>query len=462
MARTYGTRAMPGSPSELADLFADPAAAAEKMGGSPAEWRQFQDEYAQRLMASGDLPTQIREQTQVVLAEFLKSNGMTGPAAAMALAPAGRSAIRAAAYNADAPGARVDREWSGAAELCHAVNAHARGHAGAAAAGKLARVTEIQNSFGSEIPASGGFLVPETMRSDILQMSLESAIIRRRAQVIPMNTLRVPVPMIDDTSHASSVLGGVTFYWTEESAAITESQASFGVVTLDAKKLSGYFAVPNELLDDAPAFGAFFDRVIPAGHAWFEDLAFMTGSGVGQPLGFVNCPASVQVAAEVGQPTKTLVWENITKMYARMLPASLGKAIWIANIDTFPQLATMALSVGTGGGPVWIGGYPGAGGGTTGADTPPVTILGRPVFFTEKLPALGTTGDICFVDPAFYLLGDRQVLQLSMSEHFLFQNDKTAFRLLNRVDGRPWLQSALTPATDSTNTLTAFVQLANR
>ena len=55
----------------------------------------------------------------------------------------------------------------------------------------------------------------------------------------------------------------------------------------------------------------------------------------------------------------------------------------------------MALSVGTGGGPVWIGNYAG---GQGGMDTPPVSILGRPVFFTEKLPSLGTTGDICFVD----------------------------------------------------------------
>ena len=81
-------------------------------------------------------------------------------------------------------------------------------------------------------------------------------------------------------------------------------------------------------------------------------------------------------------------------MYARMLPTSLRNAVWIASIDTFPELATMALSVGTGGGPVWIGNMAG---GTGGADTPPMSILGRPVIFTEKTPALGTTGDLSFV-----------------------------------------------------------------
>ena len=43
------------------------------------------------------------------------------------------------------------------------------------------------------------------------------------------------------------------------------------------------------------------------------------------------------------------MWENIVKAYARMLPPSHGRAVWVASIDTFPELATMALSVGTGG-----------------------------------------------------------------------------------------------------------------
>jgi hypothetical protein len=53
-------------------------------------------------------------------------------------------------------------------------------------------------------------------------------------------------------------------------------------------------------------------------------------------------------------------------------------------------------------------------------------------------------------------------LQASSSPHYLFQQDKTAFRLLSRLDGHPWLQSALTAHQDSSNTLSAFVQVASR
>jgi HK97 family phage major capsid protein len=92
------------------------------------------------------------------------------------------------------------------------------------------------------------------------------------------------------------------------------------------------------------------------------------------------------------------------------------------------------------------------------AGSPPVSIYGRPVYFTEKLPSLGTTGDICFIDPNFYLVGDRQTVQASASPHFAFNVDKTAYKIIERLDGRPWIQSAITPK-NSGNTLSPFVQL---
>ena len=97
-----------------------------------------------------------------------------------------------------------------------------------------------------------------------------------------------------------------------------------------------------------------------------------------------------------------------------------------------------------------------------GSDAPPVSILGRPVYFTEKVPTLGTTGDIIFADLNYYLIGDRQIMQAMSSEHYQFQNDKTAFRVIERLDGRPWLQSAITPHSNSSNTLSPFVQIATR
>jgi len=136
-----------------------------------------------------------------------------------------------------------------------------------------------------------------------------------------------------------------------------------------------------------------------------------------------------------------------------MLPSSLSRAVWVCSVDCFPELATMALSVGTGGSAIWL---------NNGVAGPPMTILGRPVIFTEKAPGLlGDLGDISFIDFGFYLVGDRQVMSASVSEHYRFGNDELAFKVIERVDGRPWLQSAITPQ-NSGPTLSPFVQLAAR
>lgn len=315
---------------------------------------------------------------------------------------------------------------------------------------KLANVRSFQNSFGSEDPGAGGFLIPEIMRSELLQLALEDTIVRSRATVIPMSTLRVPVPTVDETSHASSLFGGVVFYWAEEAASLTESQAKFGRVTLDAKKLTGFFKVPNELLADAPAFSGWFDSRIPAGLAWYEDVAFLTETGAGTPQGVIGSPGCANVTRGTGSHIK---YADLVTMYSRMLPTSLKNAVWVASIDTFPELAQLTLTSANPG--VWMGGFAAH----DAADAPPVTIFGRPVIFTEKVGPLGSAGDISLVDFSYYLIGDRQAVAVAASDQFAFQNDQTAYRLIERVDGRPWVQSPLTPHNGSSATLSPYVVL---
>jgi HK97 family phage major capsid protein len=116
-------------------------------------------------------------------------------------------------------------------------------------------------------------------------------------------------------------------------------------------------------------------------------------------------------------------------------------------------LATMALNVGVGGSAVWIPDAHGA---------PQLTLLGCPVILSEKAPGvLGAQGDISFVDLGYYLIGDRQQMSLESSEHVGFRNDTTDFRIIQRNDGRPWLQSAITPQNGGP-TMSPFVQLAVR
>lgn len=315
------------------------------------------------------------------------------------------------------------------------------------------KLAEVANSFGSSVPADGGYLIPERLRADLLRVSLETALMRRFARTIPMDSLTVPFPTLDSTSNVNSVHGGITAYWVEEGQSLPESDPTFGRVVLQARKLVARADVPNELFQDSIiSLEAFISDVFPDALAWFEDTAFITGDGVGKPLGWLNADAMVEQTLESTQTADTIAWQNILKMYARMLPSSLGRAIWVANIDTFPELAQMALSVGTGGSAIWL---------NNGVVGPPMTILGRPVYFTEKVPSITARGCISFIDPGYYLIGDRQTMRAETSAHYRFGNDITTMRFIQRLDGQPWIAEAITPQNGQFD-LSPFVTLNNQ
>lgn len=441
---------IPSTAADVREILGNPAhlkAINEGEGGWAGWTARFADAFDAR--DKGATTEQIQIEVQRGLADFFRKHEVEN-SRKIDYSPHGdRPATRAENYNPAAPGAALDKVFDSTADFL-AATWH-----GQTRQAPLAKLASIRNDYSSTIPADGGFTIPETLRSTLLQTSLEGAQIRPRAFVVPMDSLRVPFPTIDSTTNAGSVHGGMIAYWTEESAALTESQAKFGRIVLEAKKLTGYSEVPNELFTDSIiSFAAFLEQKWPEAITFFEELAYYNGTGVGEPTGFLSSgnKSLISVTKETGQANDTIVWENIIKMFARMLPSSLARAVWIANIETLPELATMAQVVGTGGVPVWF---------TNGAAGMPMTLLGRPIIWTEKASALGDAGDISFVDLGYYLIGDRQQMVMTTSPHYKFQHDQTAVRIIQRVDGRPWLQSAITPAKGS-KTLSPFVQLGAR
>lgn len=447
--------AIPKSSDELAEMLADDGQL-RKVSANRAQLHAFIDAYAAKTQPfDGDLQKQIELQVQTNMAEWLKANpneNLRRLNLDVRERPSDPQRRYAAGYNRSAPGAALDAEglFDGPADyLKHVIGYKLNTLRGP----QLDKMRHLLDAYSEAVPSDGGFLVPESMRTEMLQVALESSIVRSRARVIPMDTLKVTFPMIDSTSNVSSVLGGMIAYWTEEAAELTESQARFGKIALEAWKLTLLAKLSNELLNDSMmSFTAWYEQTAPQVIRHFEDLAFMRGTGAGEPLGFLNNPATVVVAKESSQTANTIVWQNVIKMYARMLPTSLNSAVWLVSPNTFPELATMALTVGTGGSAVWL---------TNGASGPPMTILGRPVIVSEKMSALGTQGDIAFVDLGYYLIGDRQTLSTMASEHAAFTRDQVVLRTIERVTGRPWLQSAITPQNNS-DQLSPFVELAVR
>ncbi|MFB4312926.1 phage major capsid protein [Actinomadura sp. 21ATH] len=447
---------VPDSPEGLAEFMGDPGKYKPVLA-SKDTLEAFIREYANKLQGDGTkLQQLVAEQTQREMANFLREGGIErldlrdkAPGLDPYSAVAAKSLQKQGLYNKGAVGAKFDDMFDTSGEMFRAIW---RGNPNKDSADVSAKLEKLRN-FGSDIPSDGGFLIPERLRSELLKVALESAIVRPRARVIPMETLRVPFPAIDTSSNVDSVYGGIVGYWTEEGATLTESAAKFSRIVLEARKLTAFTRVPSELLADSIiSLTAFIDQMFPEALAFFEDMAFLSGNGVGQPLGMLNGNAAINVTRTASG--NDVEFDDVVNMYSRMLPQSISRAVWMASIDTFPSLAKMALTRGTDGiasPAMWM-----TGGQAIGA--PPLTLLGRPVIFTEKVPSSGASGDISFVDWGFYLIGDRQAMQARQSEERYFETDEVAFRVIERVDGRPWLQSAITPA-NAGDTLSPIVKL---
>jgi HK97 family phage major capsid protein len=429
------TPVIPQTSTELQELVNDPKKAAPIFANKDTR-DEFLMTYARKVFGfDPDLKAQLNEQVQIGLADMLKGNGLAKGGPPVTLTPGSPqfSAVRNAMYNRAAPGAPLDGTYSSLGDF--ALDVYRANKTGAKIGNPEAwqKVTELSNNYSETDPGSGGFLVPEEMRTSIMSLALERSVVRSRATVITMNSLTTRIPVVDETTHSGSLFGGMIFYWIGESASITPTNAKFGNVKLEANKLVGGARVPNELFADASALRTWLEANAPRGLAFYEDLAFIAGGGVGQPLGLLNAAALVQFDRS-GDAAVTI--DDLAGMYARMLPESLGSAVWLVNQTVVPKI--FALSTGTGGYPLGV---------TNIQDNPVTTIFGRPMVVTEKLPANnnGAGNDIVFADLSYYLVGDRQAISLDYSEHSRFMNDETELRLIERVDGRPWIQSALTP-----------------
>jgi HK97 family phage major capsid protein len=225
------------------------------------------------------------------------------------------------------------------------------------------------------------------------------------------------------------------------------------MVNLTARKLAIATSISNELLVDGPTYRRQLEPHLRAAAGWHLDLAFLRGIGAGQPLGILNDPALITVNAESGQTADSIVTQNILNMWARLHPAAAPSAVWIIHSSTFPMLAQLVLGSGTAVTLLFnpMTTVPGAIG----------TMLGRPVFQSEKVPPLGDAGDILLVAPRFYVVGMRAQMTLQTSMHAGWSTDSTKIRLILRADGLGSWSQPIVPY-GSTATQSWCVQLEAR
>jgi HK97 family phage major capsid protein len=320
------------------------------------------------------------------------------------------------------------------------------------------RLVRAPTGAGEIDPSAGGFLVQTDFSTAVFMRAYDLGEILSRVEKLSLSTTAngIKIPGVDETSRATgSRWGGVQSYWVGEgSNAAQNTKPKFRLIELDLKKLMSIMYVTDELLADQSVLTSI------AGKAFSEEVMFMTedgifeGDGAGKPLGIMNSPCLVTVPIETGQATKTIVYENVLKMWSRCWARSRQNAVWTINQDNEPQLYAMSQVIGTAGVPVYL-----PANGISGL--PYGTLFGRPVLPLEYNNTVGTTGDIVLADYSQYVVADKGGIQAASSMHVAFLTDEMVFRITYRVDGEPIWNAPLTPFKGS-NTLAPFVALASR
>jgi len=287
--------------------------------------------------------------------------------------------------------------------------------------------------------ASGGFLVPTQFSAELLDGAIENEIVRPRARIVPMTTDTRKIAGFDASDNSAGALfGGFTGQWLAESQAATEQDPKTRNVELVAKKLAIFTSASNELVADGLSFEQMLGDALRSAIAWHLDNAFLNGSGAGQPLGVLNDPALVTVAEESGQAAATVVYRNLTNMFSRLHPRSVQNSVWVSSQSAIPQLLELVVPTGSG---EFIRALREDGNG--------FNLLTRPVVFTEKLPTLGSKGDILLVDFTQYVIGLRADVVLERSVDAGWSNDLTKYRAKVRIDGQGLWNQAFKPRNGS-------------
>ena len=318
-------------------------------------------------------------------------------------------------------------------------------------------VEERSTGMEESTPSLGGFLVQTDFSNQLITKTHETSVLYNRVRKIPISAKAngLKIPGVDETSREDgSRWGGVRVYWLEEGGTKTASYPKYRIMELSLKKMAGICYLTDELMNDAPAIGAYVSQAFADEFGFKLDDAIINGTGAGQPLGILNAPCLVSISKETGQAADTILWDNIKKMYARLYARGRSNMLWLINQDCLPQLMSMTQPVGTGGVPVWLPAGAASG-------KPYDTLLGKPSIEIEQCQTVGTKGDIYLVDLSQYIMIEKGGMQSAVSIHVRFINDETVFRFVFRTDGQPLWNAALTPYKGS-NTVGPFLALNSR
>lgn len=294
----------------------------------------------------------------------------------------------------------------------------------------------------------GGYLIPTTQADRVIDL------LRNRLSVMRAGATEFPLPPTGNLT-LPRLTADPAFTWTDPDTT-TDSATSnigLGVVRLQAKSVRGYVTIPNDLMRySSPAVELLVRSALASKEAIAEDSAFLEGAGSSlQPKGVINYPASaaevpangkvtLHVAKTVGANGNTFEPEDVMQIMALYYMGNDPDppTAWIKRPLLWAAIANRradAITAADGKGPFMFWTTRGGAG-----DQVPERLGGTPVVQTIQLSNNRVKGSGTTLVYSLFgnfrrmLIGRVGVIELAVSEHVKFLQDKTIIRCVGRVD----------------------------
>ena len=282
---------------------------------------------------------------------------------------------------------------------------------------------EIMNALQIGTDSEGGYLVPDEYERTLVEALEEENVFRQLAKVIQTSSGDRKIPVVATKGTAS---------WIDEEGAYTESDDSFGQVSIGAYKLGTMIKVSEELLNDSVFdLESYISREFARRIGAKEEEAFFTGDGSGKPLGILASSGGAETGITAASATAITADELIDLFYSLKSPYRRN-AVWVLNDSTIKAIRKLKDSNGQ---YLW---QPSLTAGT------PDTILGRPVRTSAYMPAIAASAKtIAFGDFSYYWIADRQGRSFKRLNELYAANGQVGFLASQRVDGKLILSEAI-------------------
>lgn len=262
--------------------------------------------------------------------------------------------------------------------------------------------------------ANGGYLVPPEQGSEILKLLTEMSPLRQYANVQTVTGSDITFP---------TLLSGVNAYWTDEGADMTVSEPTFGQVKIANHELSSFYVATNKVLEDnAYDLEGEMNTELAKGFAKVEGLAFVKGTGTGQPRGLMTATGIAEVKTGVAANFPAANPMDVLIQMQHALPTFHARsAVWLMNRNTLSVIRRFKDGQGQ-----YLVTDPKDGG--------VLRLLGNPIVEMPDMDNVAAgTAPIMFGDLSGYRIFDRVDLSLLRDPYTLGTKGQVRFIARKRV-----------------------------